>query len=513
MGAKPVGLPPPPGIDNIQPSTKDKVLGGIGGFMSAGTGLDFKQTPLGQKLQQHHDAQFSQAEMYWKLAQTAGGEIATKKDSATGRDLTPEEIESRQHQYQAAMDAYGKIVGVNKETKAAHGKARMVLDHLLGRGQGQPQPGAQGQVPPAGAGNPGGGPPAPPTASAGAGAGAGTGAAPAAATKGMPAPPNRMSPEQMAGVYPSEQVQNATEDRRKIDVFRQQSDIQKQARIEEEKAKPSKLSPKTLQGPNNEPMATNYDAATGKYYDSEGKEITDPKPYVKAAAKRQGWGVDDKGYYSFLRDPATNKPIEGTKDYTAVPPAYMLPQIHSGYHYWTDDDGNLHQTAQTTTSSHGIPSPPSKRGAGGAGAATKSGDTVLGPAKRPPEATAAIKAADSSERAYNAAMKVSQHPTPVSDKGLFMDWAKTHIAGAGRLNTVELKMAMQSGNYDARLKRWASLNMGTGLMDDETRNQLLGDMRDQAEAAMQEAAKYRKSASGGGKGNADDILRKHGVIP
>jgi hypothetical protein len=519
MSTKAVGLPPPPGIDNIQPSGRDRVMGAVGGILNIGSDEDFSSTPIGKQLEQHHKAQVSQAEMYWKLAQTAGGEIATKKDSATGRDLTPEEIESRQHQYQAAMDAYGKIVGVNKETKAAHGKARMVLDHLLGRGQGQPQQGAQpqpqGQVPPAGAGSLGGGPPAPPTASASAGAGAGIGAAPATATKGMPAPPNRMSPEQMASVYPSPQVQGE----QSFNADARMEELKHKHRMEEVQVKPKHLQKVPVKGPDNKPVMANFDPTTGTYTDPNGNAIDNPEPYIKPSTAMMGklaWTTRNGQPVSVMRDPQTNQIIPGSENPDILPPAYMTEHIHEGEFTWRDEDGNIHRSATTSTTkpvlprTGGVPKPPA-RGAGvparpAAASNAPTGDRIVGKGESQSDhlvRSNAVKLANTAKPMVDILEASEDYIregkfTPRQDLAVIVRAVRAMNPGSVRLPQRELEMEIKAGSFGDRFKRWYE-NASSGLLPADQRTDLMNVIRTETQQIAKSAADNWEQAFEGKK--------------
>ena len=125
----------------------------------------------------------------------------------------------------------------------------------------------------------------------------------------------------------------------------------------------TKMHPVTVMGENGELVpalqVTEGDDA-GIVIGSDGKPIDNPKIASKWKPGR-GWAKDAKGkFYSFAIDPATNQPIKGTEDYSALPPSQYLDHYKEGMYYWTDDSGNVHATPNPThtgvvTSGSGAP--------------------------------------------------------------------------------------------------------------------------------------------------------------
>lgn len=107
-----------------------------------------KNSPIAQAVANHNQRRMDEAHMHKQNAATAAGAIIydnqmlqkaqTDPDSVKGYTfLTPEERQSLQNNHDTAMDAYEKIVGVDKNTKTALGKARGIVDHLMKRGAPQ----------------------------------------------------------------------------------------------------------------------------------------------------------------------------------------------------------------------------------------------------------------------------------------------------------------------------------------------------------------------------------------
>lgn len=124
---------------------------------------------LDRALQQHHQQRIATAQMYRKNAATAIGQIAkgTKWDPTLNggvggeRPLTEDEKADLNAQKDEALQQYGKIVGVNKESKGALDKAHGIIDFILGRKQQQDQqqrPGGMAPPPSVGLSGTAGGP-------------------------------------------------------------------------------------------------------------------------------------------------------------------------------------------------------------------------------------------------------------------------------------------------------------------------------------------------------------------
>ncbi len=88
----------------------------------------------------------------------------------------------------------------------------------------------------------------------------------------------------------------------------------------------------------------------GKVIGPDGQEIADPEIMPKWKP-RTGWAKDDQGkFFSFAIDPATNQPVKGTEDYTNLPPSQYLEKYKTGFYYWVDDSGGVHEVPHTSTS-------------------------------------------------------------------------------------------------------------------------------------------------------------------
>ena len=111
---------------------------------------------LDRALQIHHQQRVAHAQMYRSNAATAIGQITkgTKWDPTLNggvggeRPLTQKEQDDLTAQKHEALQQYGKIIGVNKESKGALDKAHGIIDFILRRKQEQQgRPGGM-QVPP-----------------------------------------------------------------------------------------------------------------------------------------------------------------------------------------------------------------------------------------------------------------------------------------------------------------------------------------------------------------------------
>lgn len=145
---------PPPTADagadvtQIPRTGKERVMGAIGGVLSAGGGHGQGGSKLEQAVSKHYQARLDEAKMHRRNASTYAAVLATGINPQTGQPLTDQEKEQYQNWYNASWNAYQKIAGVTKETKGALQKGKAVLEHIIGRGQSQQPQGGPAAAPP-----------------------------------------------------------------------------------------------------------------------------------------------------------------------------------------------------------------------------------------------------------------------------------------------------------------------------------------------------------------------------
>lgn len=225
-------------IDSVEPTTKERVLKGIGGAVAGATGAS--SAGLDAQIEKHQQARLNEARMHRKNASTYAAILATGKDPATGQALSPEDEQKYQDWYNASMAAYEKAAGVNKETKGAIGKAKVLAEHIIGMGRKQRE-GVRSTAGAGGAGaQPVGGLSPPPQRAAAVGA-ASTGDASADASpsvaatggRGLAPPPGYTPQVAMGGGELAQQV----EDNRKLENYKRMQQILYDEKVREDAAK------------------------------------------------------------------------------------------------------------------------------------------------------------------------------------------------------------------------------------------------------------------------------------
>lgn len=117
------------------------------------------------------------------------------------------------------------------------------------------------------------------------------------------------------------------------------------------------------------------------------------------------------------------------------------------------------------------------------------GETIGG--HQTPQATKAIELADSAETAYEEAKARAKAPTPIGDTGIVLNWVKAQIAGAGRMNNLEVEQGLKSGSFGTRYSN-AYHRAVDGTLDATFRRQMVDDIGKYAAATQKEAEKYRQ---------------------
>lgn len=152
------GLPAPPDV-TVDPSTKERVLSGVGGMLKAGSGQDPNSSALVQAMQKHHQQQVDIAQKHYNDWKTYTGVLATGNNPETGKPLTAEEAEKYYNLREATGAALDKTAGVNKDIKGKFARVKMIADHIIkthpkggddqggGQGGGQQGGGQQGGMP------------------------------------------------------------------------------------------------------------------------------------------------------------------------------------------------------------------------------------------------------------------------------------------------------------------------------------------------------------------------------
>lgn len=499
--SSPNTIPPPPGFDptQVKDTPGSRVKGAIGGFMAAGTGLDFSQTPLGKQLAQKHQALIDKAALHHKNVSTFAGVLATGMNPNTGQPLTDAERQQYQNWYNQEWAEYQKIAGHDKDAKGRLAKVGAVLEHVIGRGQGgqQQQPGAQGMPPPPGQ-----------SASA------------SASASEMPPPPERTAME-----FPSEQVQQQGAEA----AYRRKSDVDTANKIKVEQAKPHRMQAKMVKGPNG-PVMANYDPESGQWTDLQGQNIDNAEPYIKPSAAmlpKLAWTMRDGKPIAMMRDPQTNQMIPGTENPDILPPPGMLEHVHEGEFSWVDADGIMHRTptksvtrpvlpsGSTSAAPSGGKAPVRRTSAGAAASASVTpkhsgprGDRIIGDTGKMSAAdrmvsAEAVKLADKAKPmvdildASEDYFKSGKY-TPRQDLGIIVRAVRAMNPGSVRLPQKELELEIKAGSYGDRFSRWYS-SASTGLLPDDQRADLMNVIRGETSQTAKSAAEAWESAFEGKK--------------
>lgn len=383
-----MSLPPPPSaaddVKDVRPDTKERVLGGIGGFLSGATGQDFSGTPLDKMIEQHHQKRLDEARMYRRNAATFAGILATGHNPDTGAPLTDEERRQYQNQYDASWAQYEKSAGVSKDVKQHLATHKQLLDRVISQGTGgagnaggQPATsGASGGLPmaddtatPSASTRPS-APPTPPASPA-------SPAAPSAAST-LPPPPT-LDSQMQADAPRLAQRLTAQQD---FSDYQRQQDLLHQHKMEEAQAHPKRLQAKNFRRPGSDQIESgSYDPTTGEFLDQEGRTVPGAVavPTSGPRAAKFGTFVPDPesptGYSRNILDPTTLQP-NGAKDY-GIPPG-QLPKFHTQYKIRTNQDGSQELVPVTTYSGGVVPKHPS-----GAAAASSKASGGGGGSKRP----------------------------------------------------------------------------------------------------------------------------------
>jgi hypothetical protein len=206
---------PPPSPDDaavaaaVPRSGKERVLGTLGGVLSAGGGRDPSTSPLVQAMEKHHQQRIDLAQKHYKDFQTYTSILATGLDPDSGQPLKAEDAEKYYNLREAAAAELEKTAGVNKDVKGKLARLKMITDHII---KVHPKAGAKG-------------------ANANQQPGAG-GAQPQARTTPPPSP--MQSLEQNAG---AERVRSGQADDREFNLWKRQQTVLRDFKIQEEQAK------------------------------------------------------------------------------------------------------------------------------------------------------------------------------------------------------------------------------------------------------------------------------------
>ena len=109
-------------------------------------------SPLDKALQQHHAERLAQTQMYRDVLASALGQLhkGTKWDSSLNnglggeRPFTPDEENTLRAQIEYGRNQYGKLIGVNPQTKEAVNKAHQIIDFIMGHKKQMDAQAAQG---------------------------------------------------------------------------------------------------------------------------------------------------------------------------------------------------------------------------------------------------------------------------------------------------------------------------------------------------------------------------------
>ena len=219
--AAPATLPPPPAPaqtdqTDLPPKVGQSFMERAGGVLSTlmkNRGGD--TSALDARLKQHYQQRYDEAKMHQQHMQTYATVLAKGVDPATGKPLTPEQVQQYENWYNTEKAAFTKSGGVDKDSKGLIQRGVGIVEHAIGKGRELQKQGQQGQ----------GGLPAPPQPTQ-------AQQPQTQAQSQLPPPPAAMIQQELAS-------QTALSD------YQKKSDIDTAAKIKEEQAKPSAF--KTLQ--------------------------------------------------------------------------------------------------------------------------------------------------------------------------------------------------------------------------------------------------------------------------
>jgi hypothetical protein len=449
----------------------------------------------------------SDAKRYSQLAIKAqSGDLKINPD--TGKPPTPEDIEKWNKNAAGAWADYSKIAGKAKAAKPIIEKMGGLIQHITGHpaaagGAGGAGGGAAAGGAPAAGGSPQGGQPAAP-ATAPQEASSPRGAPPPQpAQQGQQtvAPPPQMAKMPQQTVPPPPGGENPFESAARGEIESASMKEQDARRVRDDDYRDKKkadIDP-MLQPPHvnqlKQEIADIMEAEPGITRDdairkAEQKLQITPKP--GAAKLKTGWGKDAKGFYSYQIGP-DNHPVPGSEDRTALPPASYLEHTREGFHYITDDDGNVHEIPNESKS--GVALPGDKGGGSGGGKPSSGGGgRVVGHSATAPQKKVE-EAADALETEARKVDKYVAEPSPTNDTALLFSYVRAQVAGAGRMTNTEIKLAIESNSMGTRIKNYYD-RATKGELDPEFRAQAARSVKVAAAAAREEADKYRKPRGG-----------------
>ena len=215
-------------VQDVPRSTKEKVLGTLGGVLTAGSGRGTpQQSPLFQKMQEDHQKRLNEARMHQKNYAAAKGALTSKIDPEFHlpfddphfKEKTGYEGAERAEYWKQVMDtseaSYYKIAGTSKEAKEL-AKQNIQRAGFVANAISQ-------KMPP------------PPQASALPGSNEGPSTPPPPPQAGPPAPPKMSSLEAMTA---GQDAQRGEQERRELDLFRREQEILSERDVARVRAKP-----------------------------------------------------------------------------------------------------------------------------------------------------------------------------------------------------------------------------------------------------------------------------------
>ena len=155
--AAPATLPPPPAPaqtdqTDLPPKVGQSFMERAGGVLSTlmkNRGGD--TSALDARLKQHYQQRYDEAKMHQQHYQNYATVLAKQSawpreyDPATGKPLTPEQVQQYENWYNTEKAAFTKSGGVDKDSKGLIQRGVGIVEHAIGKGRELQKQGQQGQ--------------------------------------------------------------------------------------------------------------------------------------------------------------------------------------------------------------------------------------------------------------------------------------------------------------------------------------------------------------------------------